>query len=270
MRVWVLTLGIHARLKAVSHGDERPIGHHAVDPLRAALVLLDNKILAASRIKQLDILHRQQLTHKRTRKQRRVLNHHIASLIIKWHTQLHQQVVSRLSNHHTAHQLAAQPRTSTRSHAGLEDGDAQIGSLFGESVGTGEASRAGADDDDVGDSGIHHVGHVARSHGAGGVRLFDLGKTVVAGEVLDGFLAGFDGYILLVLGRDGSGVEGTLSGLEGAQLGAGGGGGEGGGGRRHFEIKMEVLLVMGWDEEGCRVRSKGERGGYIRSTWERG
>lgn len=255
------------------HGDKGPVGDDAINPLSARMVLLDDQVLAARGVEELHIIHREQLGHKGRREQSSVLDDDVASFIIERNADLNEQVVCRLADHHAAHQLATQPGTATGSHAGFQNGDAQIGTLLSQRVGARESGRARANDDDVRNSGVHHVGHVARSHSARSVRLLDLGKSVVASEVLDRLLARLDRNILLVLGSGGSGrgrEETALAGLEGTQLRAArssaGGVDKRGSRRRHswkrlydWESEWETLR----EEEGGSGKDIGQRCGFI-------
>jgi hypothetical protein len=66
------------------------------------------------------------------------------------HAQFVEEQLRRLAHHHGAEELAAQPGSSTRGNASLNDGDLEVGALSSEHKGGRQAARSSTDNDNVG------------------------------------------------------------------------------------------------------------------------
>uniref|UniRef100_A0A804NGZ8 Uncharacterized protein n=1 Tax=Zea mays TaxID=4577 RepID=A0A804NGZ8_MAIZE len=202
-------VGVHARLRVVVHGHERPVGDHAADAPPP-----HDQVLHRHGVEQLHVGPRQEPAHHGGREQRRVLDHHVVLGLVVAHAQLVQEQVRRPAHHHGREQLPAQPRAAARGHGLLHDGHAH-GGVLGQLVRAGQARGPGAHDHHVGVGVGDHVRHVAPGHLAGH----------------DGLLDGAEPEGRQVVGRGGGGGDGRA---DGAAAGARGGHGHGrrGGGAR--------------------------------------
>ena len=163
---------VHARLVVVVQRHKRPVGHDARDA-HAALIRSGDKILDSRGIEQLHIRHAQHLAQHGAGEQRRVPHDDEVALVLERHADLAQEGVGRLAHDHGGEQLAAQPRAAAGRHAGLDDGNAQVGAQRAQGVGGAEAAGARADDDDVRLGVGVQVREVAARHGAGDGALAD-------------------------------------------------------------------------------------------------
>jgi hypothetical protein len=154
-------VGVHARLRVVVHGHERPVGDHAADA-----ALLHDEVLHGHGVEELHVGAGQQPAHDGGGEERGVLDHHVVLRLVVRDAQLVEEQVGRLAHHHGGEQLPAQPRAAAGGHGLLHDGDAD-GGVLGELVRAGQARGPRADDHHVGVGVGDHVGHVAAGHLAG-------------------------------------------------------------------------------------------------------
>ena len=118
----------------------------------------------------------------------------LAGILIR-HTDLPEESVGRLAHNHGGEELATEPGTTTRGDIGLDNGNLQVRTGLGQTVGCRETTAASANNDNITFSILVEVGEVAASHLTGDLALANRPEaevTPLACHLLDGGL-GLDG-----------------------------------------------------------------------------
>lgn len=150
-------LRVHARLEAVGKRDKGVVCHDTVDARDTVGVLLDDEVLCAGSIEQLDVGEGQRLREDRRGEESSVLDDDVRSFVLVRHLELVEDLVRRLADDHGRHELATEPSATARGDRSLEDGNAQVGPGLAELVGTRQSSRSSANDDDIRDGCLRGV-----------------------------------------------------------------------------------------------------------------
>lgn len=83
------------------------------------------------------------------------------ALVVVGDAEVVEECLGGLAHDHGAEELAAEPGAAAWSHAGLDDGDLEVGTLLGELVGGAQSAGTGTDDDNVGFGVVVEISKVA-------------------------------------------------------------------------------------------------------------
>jgi len=147
-------VGVHAALVVVVHRHEGPVGHDTGDAytglVLAVFIRARDEVLDGGGVEELDVVHSEHAGQDGAREESGVLDDNVVTFVLEGHSDLAQEHVGGLPHHHSAEELPAQPRATSRADSGLDHRDAQVRPQLAQRVGRRQAARAGADDDDVG------------------------------------------------------------------------------------------------------------------------